>query len=215
MKPGHRHKKLLLMAGSKGLILERLRRAPQTVDELAAALGLTGNAVRLQLAALEADGLVIPEGLRKTARRPSRTYRIAPGAEGLFCQAYAPFLEQLVGALRGAMSSARVDDVLRAAGRKLAYGRAAGPLPARVRAAAAALEDLGGVTEVVKRTNGTVTFVIHGLSCPLAAIAREHAAACVAVEALVAETTGAHAVQRCQRTLDPPRCVIEVSAPAR
>ena len=48
----------------------------------------------------------------------------------------------------------------------------------------------------------------------LAAIRAWRADACVAVEAMVAEMTGAPAVQRCERDADPPRCVIEISAAA-
>ena len=44
--------------GTSGQILELLRRSPMTVDELAAALGVTRTAVRAQLATLERDEFV-------------------------------------------------------------------------------------------------------------------------------------------------------------
>ncbi len=215
MGPARRGRKLELLAGNKGAILERLRRAPQSVEELADALGVSGNAVRLQLAALEADGFVRAGGIRKTARRPSRTYRLAPGAESLFCQGYAPFLDQLLHALRGALAAEDVDRVLQAVGRRLAGGRAKGALPARVQAAASVLDALGGITNVTRRANGSVTFTIRGLRCPLDDVARHHDDACRAVETMVAEMTGVPASQRCERGADPPHCVIDVSAPAR
>ena len=215
MPASGRQKKLQLLAGSKGAILDRLRRAPHTVDELAAALGLTGNAVRLQIASLEEDGFVRTGAMRKTARRPSRTYRLAPTAESLFCQAYAPFLDLVLHAMHGELGDDRVDEVMRAAGRRLAGGRAGGAMPARVQAAASVLDDLGGATKVTRRSNGVVTFTIRGLSCPLASITRTHADACTAVEAMVAEMTGASARQACERSTDPPQCVIEVSVPGR
>ena len=215
MAPASRGKKLIRLAGSKGGILDRLRRAPHTVDELAGALGISGNAVRLQLASLETDGFVRTGGVRKTARRPSQTWRLTPEAQSLFCQGYAPFLDQLLRAMRGSLPAAEADRVLHAVGRRMAGGRAPGALPARVQAAASVLDDLGGVMKVTRRTNGAATFAIRGLSCPLDAIARNHGDACRAVETMVAEMTGVPATQRCERDADPPHCVIEVSARAR
>src|SRR5688500_1236981 len=66
----------LLLTSLKGRILDRLRHAPQTVDQLATSLGVTGNAVRRHLAALESDGLVRRGDPQKTTRRPSHTYRL-------------------------------------------------------------------------------------------------------------------------------------------
>jgi predicted ArsR family transcriptional regulator len=202
------------ISGSKGAILDRLRRGPETVAQLARALGVSGPAVRLQLAALEADGLVAPAGLIRTARRPSQEYRLAAAAEPLFCEAYAPFLDLVLHAMRRTLTGEQVDGVLRDAGRRLAGGQAAGPVEARVQAAASVLESLGAATRV-DRHGETGTYSIRGQgACPLASIARRHSDACVAVEAMVAEMTGAPAVQHCERDADPPRCVIEVSAPA-
>ena len=45
-------------ASTRGQIVTLLRRALRTVDELAGELGLTDNAIRAHLAALERDGLV-------------------------------------------------------------------------------------------------------------------------------------------------------------
>ena len=51
-----------------------LRRGGMTVDELAAGLGLRGNAIRPQLAVLERDGFVERTGVRRGAQPsdPSR-----------------------------------------------------------------------------------------------------------------------------------------------
>ena len=80
----------LLLESPKGRVLDRLRHAPQTVEQLASSLGVTGNAVRSHLAALEGEGLIRRGDPRRTARRPSRTYRLAPGTETLFCQGGTP-----------------------------------------------------------------------------------------------------------------------------
>ena len=50
---------------TRGRIVTLLRRASRTVDELAAALDLTDNAVRAHLATLERDGIVQQRGARR------------------------------------------------------------------------------------------------------------------------------------------------------
>jgi predicted ArsR family transcriptional regulator len=50
---------------TRGRVLAHLRRGPATVEELAQALGLTDNAIRPHLTALERDGLVRQTGVRR------------------------------------------------------------------------------------------------------------------------------------------------------
>lgn len=204
----------LLLESPKARVLDRLRQAPRTVEQLASSLGVTGNAVRSHLAALEREGLVRRGDPRRTARRPSHTYRLAPGAEAIFCQAYIPFLDQLLHLLAGALAPRELDGVMRKVGRRLAAPRLSAPLGARVAAAAAVLDGLGGITELETRGNGGVTYVIHGLSCPLEAVVRSHPAVCDAIESLVAEVTRARSRQMCHRVADQPHCLIEVTPAA-
>jgi predicted ArsR family transcriptional regulator len=201
----------LLLASPRGRLLDRLRRAPQTVEQLASALAVTGNAVRLHLTALEREGLVRRGDPRRTARRPSHTYHLAPGVETIFCQPYIPFLDQLLRVLARALPPRELESAVRTVGRQLASPRPSGPLAARVAAAAAVIDELGGITEVKTRGNGGVTFVIHGLSCPFDAVVRSHPGVCDAIETLVAEMTQARTGQACHRAGDQPHCVIEVT----
>ena len=60
--------------GSRDQILRTLAPAPATVEQLALGLGVTPNAVRHQLARLEADGLVGRRGTVRGTRRPSQLY---------------------------------------------------------------------------------------------------------------------------------------------
>jgi predicted ArsR family transcriptional regulator len=201
----------LLVTSVKGRVLDRLRHAPQTVDQLATSLGVTGNAIRPHLASLERDGLVRRGDPRPTTRRPSHTYRLAPGVETLFCQAYVPFLDQLLDVLGATVEPRRVERAMRAVGRTLAPSHPSRSLAARVEAAARMLDDMGGVTEVKTRRNGEVTYEIHGSSCPFDSIVRSHPVVCLAVESLVAQMTRAKGRQSCRRVADKPHCVIEVS----
>jgi predicted ArsR family transcriptional regulator len=83
---------------TRGHVVALLRRGRRSVEELATALGLTDNAVRAQLTTLERDGLVNAAGVRRpgTAGKPATLYEVAPGAEVLFSNAYAPALAALV-----------------------------------------------------------------------------------------------------------------------
>jgi predicted ArsR family transcriptional regulator len=200
----------LLLASSRLRVLDRLRHAPQTVAQLASGLGVTGNAVRSQLAALEREGLIRRGDPRRTTRRPSLTYRLAPGVETMFCQGYIPFLDELLHVLAGTLQPRKLNDAMRTVGRRLSVPQAPPSLAARVAAVAALLDDMGGVTEVKTRRNGGVTYVIHGTSCPFDAVARSHPSVCIAIESLVAAATGARSRQSCHRVADKAHCRIEV-----
>ncbi len=64
------------MASTRERVLDLLWRGRQTVDELARELGLTDNAVRAHLVALERDGLVVRTVYPTTP--PSVGYRLTP-----------------------------------------------------------------------------------------------------------------------------------------
>jgi predicted ArsR family transcriptional regulator len=200
----------LLLTSLKGRVLERLRHGPQAVDQIAGALGVTRNAVRPHLAALERDGLVRRGDPRPTARRPSHTYQLAPGVEALFCQAYVPLLHEVLRVLTGALPPRELKRAMRTVGRRLAVPAPSTRLAARVAAAAAVLDDMGGMTDVKTRSNGSVTYVIEAASCPFDFIVRSHPEVCTAVESLVATVTGVDSRQSCQLTDDKAHCVIAV-----
>src|SRR5438067_1922046 len=101
--------------GTRGRILTLLRRESRTVDELAQALELTGNAVRVQLTALERDGLVQQqEGERRGVGKPAHIYKLTPEAENIFPKAYQRVFDQLLDLLGERMSSDEMEELLRA-----------------------------------------------------------------------------------------------------
>ena len=194
---------------TKGRLLALLRRGSRTVDELADSLGITDNAVRLHVAALERDGIVEQRGVRPTGGKPAHVYEVAPEAERLFTKAYIPVLTQLVAVLEERLTPAELETVLREVGRRLAAARGptAGDVRARAAAAATVLTELGGVVDVESGDAGTI--VLRGYSCPLADAVRAHPATCHAAETLVAEITGAPVEERCEKGARP-RCRFEV-----
>ena len=62
-------------------VVDLLQRGIQTVWEIALRLGLTRNAVRSHLLALERDGLVHRVGSEPGRRRPHEIYQLTPRAQ--------------------------------------------------------------------------------------------------------------------------------------
>jgi predicted ArsR family transcriptional regulator len=198
---------------TRGRVLALLRRGSRTVEELARALGITDNAIRIHVTALERDGVIQQRGVRPTGGKPAYAYEVAPEAERLFTKAYIPVLTQLVAVLEARMTPDELEGVLREVGRRLAAGK--GPSPGNVRAraevAATVLTELGGVVDV-EETDGGLR--LRGYSCPLADAVRAHPATCRAAESLVAELVGATVQERCDKGARP-RCCFEVLADAQ
>jgi predicted ArsR family transcriptional regulator len=204
-----------LVDGTRGRIVALLRRGARTVEELARSVELTDNAVRSQLTALERDGLVRQEGVRRGtgAGKPAVLYELHPDAETLFSAAYPPVLTALLDALVEELPRERSDELLRNAGRRLAEsagGAARGTLEERVRTAAGILTALGGDVEVVVE-NGVPT--IRGYGCPLSAAVARRPETCRAVETLVSAVAGAPARECCDHG-ERPRCCFRVGSAA-
>ncbi len=195
-----------LLESSSGEILRLLRREPQSVNDLAGALGVTDNAVRAHLASLERDGLIQQAGRRPGFRKPESIYDITPKAERLFAKAYAPVLEALLAVLESDLSEKELDIKLRKVGRHLAapYLQSMKGLSVRQRAKKTLqiIEDFGGLADVERRDSQA--FVI-GFGCPFAEIVNSHPKLCVVVRTLVGELLGQGVQEQCQRG-ERPRC---------
>jgi predicted ArsR family transcriptional regulator len=200
---------------TRGQIVALLRRGSRTVEELAATVGLTDNAVRAHLATLERDGLVRAAGVRRGlgAGKPATLYELHPEAEPLFSRAYAPVLRAVLDAIAERLSPEDAEELMRDVGRRLAadLGRdLSGDLHARVHAAASLLAALGGEAYVEK---GGDTLQLRGYGCPLSAAVTPRAEVCRAVEALLAAVTGAEVRQECDRG-ERPRCSFHIEPAA-
>jgi predicted ArsR family transcriptional regulator len=190
-------------------VVALLRRGVATVEDLAQALGLTDNAVRSHLTALERDGLVAQSGVRRGVGKPAYTYALTPDADRLFPKAYGVLLSLMLDVLAERLPPAALDDLLRDMGQRLAQGQPAptGDLRARVDGAARLLDGLGGLAGVEEDEAG---FVIVGCSCPLAAAVEGHPEACLLAEALLADVIDAPVRQVCDA--EHLRCRFEVAA---
>ena len=191
-------------------IVSLLRAGPRTVEELAQLVGLTDNAVRPHLVALERDGIARQAGSRRGegAGKPAIVYELHPDAEPMLSRAYAPVLAALLEVIGEALPPREARKVLRETGRRLAAGaggQARGDLAARARAAAAVLTALGGDVEVEPK-RGSVT--LRGAACPLATAVRRSPIVCHAIESLVGEISGAEVSEQCDRTERPHCCFL-------
>ncbi len=197
-------------ASTRGKIVTLLRRASQTVDELAQALDLTDNAVRAHLATLERDGFVQQHGERRGSGKPAYVYDLAPQAEQLFPKAYGSVLHQLLGVLSERMTAEGLDAALRETGRRIATNRNIPPadLRRRLEVAVDTLNELGGMAELEQHHG---TYCIRGYSCPLAAAVQDHPEVCHLAETLLAELIGMP-VQECCEHGEVPRCCFTVSS---
>ena len=195
---------------TKGRILAILRRGASTVDALAARLGVTDNAVRAHIGALQRDGVVHQRGVRPTGGKPAYLYEVTSDAERLFTKAYIPVLTELVTVLESRLGSQEVADLFGEVGRRLAATKApsSGSLLERAEIAAAFLGELGGIVDVEQSAGGVT---LRGFSCPLADAVRSIPAVCRAVESLGSELMGAPALERCSRG-DRPQCCFEIRA---
>jgi predicted ArsR family transcriptional regulator len=200
-----------LFGSTRSRIVLLFRRARRTVDELANALGLTDNAVRGHLAALERDGLIRANGSRPSGGKPATVYELTPEAEAFFPRAYGPVLTRVVDVLEERQPTGQTLAILREAGRRVAldYPAPSGDPHTRLQVAADLLSSLGGLAEVERGVDGRLR--LRGYSCPLGAVIREHPEACALAEALIAEATGMRVLERCVRERgEPPRCLFEV-----
>jgi predicted ArsR family transcriptional regulator len=197
---------------TRGRIISLLRRETRTVNELATAVSLTDNAVRTHLDRLERDGLVRPSGTRPGTRKPNILYTLTPAAERLFPKMYGPVLRQLLAVLAERLPAKKLNDFMRAAGRRLAEEHRsavkADQIEDRVGEAIAVLGKAGGACESV-RNDGKL--IVRCFDCPLAVAAVGHPEVCRLVETMLADLLGVPVKQHCEAE-PAPQCVFEVNA---
>src|SRR5262249_40932181 len=153
---------------------------------------------RAQLAGLERDGIVRPQGQRKGVGKPSVAYELAPDVEPALSSAYRPLLAALLASLADTMTERELVTLLRGAGRRLAHEVPAlrGNAAARANGVCAVLNDLGGMATAERSREG---WVVRSEGCPLSAVVRQQPKVCKALEAMVGELAGATVREHCDR----------------
>jgi predicted ArsR family transcriptional regulator len=200
---------LRFLTSTRGRLVALLRRDIRTVEEMASELQLSDNAVRAHLAALERDGLVRQQGVRRSgmAGKPAHAYELTADAEQLFPKPYAIVLNNLLDALDGRVSSDMIADILRTAGKRISrqFPRGLGDERSRINTAVEALNQFGGLAES-ENTEGEIA--IQGFGCPFAAVVPHHPEMCSLAAAFVGEIAGEPMREACNRE-SSPRCRFE------
>ncbi len=200
---------------TRGKLVDLLRRSSHTVDELAAALGITDNAVRLHLNMLERDGVVRSRGVRREGAvgKPATIYEIDPAADPVFSNAYLPFLSTLLAALGDRLTVRELRALMRDVGQRLAGQTApsATTLRASAESASRALNELGGLTQIESGETAR-SMRIRGCGCPLSSVVIQREEVCLAVQTMLAELTGRDVREHCDRSGERPQCCFEIGA---
>jgi len=198
------------MKSKRGKILDLLRTKEKTVNELAAALGLTDNAVRAHLLSLERDGLVHQSGTQPGFRKPHATYALTPEAEQIFPKSYGVLLDLLLIVISRQLSPRELRAAMRAVGKRVAENHLlevkGKSRNRRIKAALRILKNLGG-SATFEESDGK--HFIRGHGCPLAAATSRHPEACLIAETLLSEIIGAP-VKECCIHGSTPSCRFEI-----
>lgn len=190
---------------TRGKVVLLLRRGVDTVELLARELGVTDNAVRGHLSALERDGIIRQKGTRRGpgAGKPATIFEICLDAAPLLSRAYAPVLTTLMEVLATQLPRELRARMLHDVGHRLGAamgGQATGPLAERLAAAAGILEALGG--DVVVETSGD-THRLRGAGCPLSAAVSRTPETCEAIASMVGVIVGQPARVCCEHGSNP------------
>ena len=167
-------------AAQRAVLYAIRRRGEVTVDQLGAALDMTGSGARQHLAQLVEDGLCEATDAPRLPRqkgRPERLYRLTPAAEPLFPKAYGELTNQLLGYLEPvaveAMFEHRRDDRIAAARPRLAAHRS---FAARVGELAVILDEDGYLASFDRV--GRDRFRVTEHNCAILSVAQHHPQAC-------------------------------------
>jgi DeoR family suf operon transcriptional repressor len=203
--------------GRRGVLGCLKREGEATGERLAEVLGVTVSAVRQQLAALEAEGLVAHRDQRRGPGRPLRRHCLTPAAEALWPKRYGQLTNQLLGfvaerdpelveavfALRGRERVARA--------RRRLEGKA---FDDRVRELAAILDEDGYLADCAREEDGSWRIVEH--NCAILDVAARYGAACRSELAFLREALPDARIERVQHIVAGAHmCAYEVRALGR
>jgi len=174
-------------------VIEYIKRnGSATIKELEDLLGVTTNAVRQHLQALQADGYIERRQVNAGVGRPHHAYSISAKAHDLFachCDDLALTLLEEVFALEG---PERVGMLLDRVGDRLAKRYApsvrAELLQDRVEQLAGALYQRGVLTDVDVEDENTI--ILHAYNCPYHELAQEHRSICEMDEEVMRKILG-------------------------
>jgi DeoR family suf operon transcriptional repressor len=194
------------------------RQGPLDALAVARELALTPAAIRLQLARLEEDGLLVhrdevPEGARRG--RPRHVYELTSAAEALYPKRYGDLTTELLGYL-GGPDATEVDELFEQRRQR----RVAGALPRtadlpfdeQVAELTAILDEDGYLAEAERLADGSWRITEH--NCAILTVAHGFSQACTSELAFIREALPGAKVQRIAHLMDGAHvCAYLVSPP--
>lgn len=201
-----------LLAGTRGQIVAELRRAPATINDLIARLGVSANAVRSQLAALERDGLVVQDRVqRQGVGKPAHVYGLAPEASSLSPKSYDLMLNLVLDVAKDRTGSTGYAELLDEVAHRLAgdVDTQTSSFEKRLDETKSLLGNVGANVEI-ERVGEKVRLV--GTDCPLASLVVAHPELCRVFADVIARRLGVAVEECCDRSSSLPRCCFEVIA---
>ncbi|MGQ0641186.1 MAG: helix-turn-helix transcriptional regulator [Gemmatimonadaceae bacterium] len=202
-----RPKRTRSLTGTRGRIVDLIRRTPLTAREIAEELGLTYHAVRQHVLILARDGVIRVNSVRGTTR-PASVYEVAPDVESTLSRAYVPFASHLTRVLSERLPERQFGSIMREVGHGLAapLSPLQGTLRERALAASALLLDLGSPNEVGTRGR---SLTIKSSGCLLAEAIHGRPEVCQTMAVFLGDLLAADVRQRCDRG-ERPRCCFEI-----
>jgi predicted ArsR family transcriptional regulator len=197
-------------ASTRGRIVLLLRESGKTVNELAAELKVTDNAVRAHLLSLERDQLVRSGGTIAGTRKPHAVYELTDSAREHFPRPYGSILKRFISVLKERIPGRAIRNDLRETGRQMAADVAIDPDKDKLESCVATLQELGGAARLVT-DNGQTS--IRSESCPFGDIVAQHPEICGLAESMIEEIAGEPVRETCDRS-GTPKCRFLIGADA-
>lgn len=188
---------MLEMLGSRQkdlLVLLLKNKAGLTADEMSEQLGISRNAVRQHLTALESDRLVGRGETCATGGRPKQLYVLTDKGHECFPRHYSWFAELLVASVAERVGPDGLSDALTALGQKVGlqlltqYAHLLAEGSDRSQVLARLMDELGYVARAGNDTEGSS--LIEADNCVFHALATKHPEVCAFDLALMGTFTG-------------------------
>ena len=162
------------------------RQGALTIKDIEAALGVTTTAVRQQLTALQAEGLVSTETVREKRGRPHAVYRLSDKGKKLFAHGYENLAQMLMEEVLGLSEPENARQLLQRVSTRLGAQYAkhvqGAELEDRLQQLVVVLEQ-HGITSKVEEED--CAFVLTEYGCPYHGLAQAHREICsMEVEAM-------------------------------
>lgn len=200
---------------TRGKIVTALRRqhSASAVD-LAESFGLSTNAVRQQLIALERDGYVEERSVRRGPTKPTLEYSLTAAAETLFPQRYDKMLNAVLSEVRESFGQTGLESVLGKLGERAAEKYrsklGAADLKGRVYELAAMLRENGVDADVVESAGGGLELREH--NCPYGQTVGEHPEVCSIIHTVLHTTVSGETRQIESIATGGEACRFEIAA---